>query len=651
VIVKKTIRLLLIEDDPDDILLLREMLVEASARRHLGTKYELECAESLSEGLSCIGKSAYDLVLLDLSLPDSQGLDTLGRVHREAPGTPIVMLTGSCDSTVRAKAIQGGAQDYLVKGQTDSNLLARTIDYAIERHRILDELKTKTQEALANEARFKIIVEKNTDGIIVVDTKGNMRFANPAAQTLFNRTSEDLLEEPFGFPLSGGETTEVDIIRKGGKVALAELRIVETEWEGESVFLACLHDVTEHKKLLAELEATRRQQLKTKDQFLSHISHELRSPLATIHEFITILLDGIAGAISSEQREYLEIVFRNVVQLGRMITDLLSITRSDAGTLSVEPCSMNLPENIEHTLDSVRTSANEKNIVISFDQDGALPLVYADPSRTQEIVTNLIENAIKFTPENGAIALRARRFDEDPEFVMVSVADTGCGIGLEDQERIFDYMQQGENSKDICRKGLGIGLYVCREFVSRQGGRIWLESQPGKGSIFYFILPIFSLEHILLTRLTEVHLSNPTSLIAADVAPSSKLPSETLDKQMLSEIQRLLQKCILPLTDIHLPTMPYPDDREGQVFFVLVSTDDKGAERVVQRIKDQLVILNDTQNLRLDIRVSFSMMNILEGEELTMERHAKEVAENIKQRMKTVNNPDSTSFIDANVPT
>jgi len=430
-------------------------------------------------------------------------------------------------------------------------------------------LKIKTREALANEARLKDIIEKNTDSLIIVNKEGNMRFANPAAEALLNRTMEDLLEEPFGFPLSQGGTTEVDIIRKDGEVALAELRVVETEWEGESAFLACLHDVTEHKKLLAELEETRRQQLKSKNQFLSHISHELRSPLATIQEFITILLDGIAGEISPEQNEYLEIVLRNVMQLNRMITDLLNITRSDAGTLSVEPCSMNLSEHIEHTLDSVRTSVNEKNIAISFEQDGELPLVYADPSRTQEILRNLIDNAVKFTPENGAITVRARRCDEDPEFIMVSVADTGCGIGPEDREKIFGYMQQGENTKDICRKGLGIGLYVCTEFVTRQGGRIWIESQPEKGSVFYFTLPVFSLEHILLTRLTEVHLSNPTSLIAADVAPASKSPSENLDKQMRSQIQRLLQKCILPLTDIHLPTMPYPEDKAGHVFLSL----------------------------------------------------------------------------------
>ena len=245
------IRVLLIEDNEDDALIIREILAQAT-----GAPFDLEWADRLATGLARLAKGGIDVVLTDLGLPDSQGLDTCTTVHAQAPDVPIVVLTGLEDTGLAVQAVQAGAQDYLVKGQIDSNLLVRAMRYAIERQQLLVELEQKTQELLqASETRFRTIIEKNADGIVIVDGNGMVRFLNPAAEDLFGRQAEDLVGELFGFPMVGRETTEVQIIRRGGETAVAEMRVVETEWEGEFGYLASLRDITERVQRERELEA------------------------------------------------------------------------------------------------------------------------------------------------------------------------------------------------------------------------------------------------------------------------------------------------------------------------------------------------------------------------------------------------------------
>ncbi len=257
------------------------------------------------------------------------------------------------------------------------------------------------------------------------------------------------------------------------------MNVVETTWEGENAYLASLRDVTEHKRILTELEQTRQQQLSLKDEFLSHVSHELRSPLTAIHQFITILLDGLAGDLNPEQREYMEIALKNVYQLQTMISDLLEITRAETGKLTIEPQCFSIAKVVDETCSTLKKSAAAKGIVLTADLQHDLPFVYADPVRIKQVLFNLIDNGIKFTPENGAITVRARISEQDPNFLCISVADTGCGISIEDHEKIFDRLYQTEQTISRSRKGLGLGLHICRELVSRHGGRIWVESQQG----------------------------------------------------------------------------------------------------------------------------------------------------------------------------
>jgi PAS domain S-box-containing protein len=251
-------------------------------------------------------------------------------------------------------------------------------------------------------------------------------------------------------------------------------------------------DVTERKEAAEALEQSRQAQIQFKDAFLSHVSHELRSPLTAIKQFSSILLSGVAGELNKEQHEYQQIVQRNIGQLQAMIDDLLEVTRLETGKLTVEPDRVSISDAVTDALDTLRGTARGKGITLSGDVPADLPVAYADQTRLRQILIILLDNAIKFTPDGGSVAIRARLLQQERSCLLLEVSDTGDGISPEVGERIFERLYQVSEPGTASRKGLGLGLYICKELVTRQGGRIWVESQPEKGSIFSFTLPVYS---------------------------------------------------------------------------------------------------------------------------------------------------------------
>jgi PAS domain S-box-containing protein len=238
----KIIKVLLIEDNPDDADLLRRKLSRSESGQFTVTPFT-----RLKEGLEHLAREGADLVLTDLGLPDSQGLDTITRVLYQSKHTPVVVLSGLDDEALAIKAVQLGAQDYLVKGKIEGDQLERALFYAIERSRLQVELERYTQELGKTKANLCKILEKNADAIIVVNKNRQTRFVNPAASILLKRKTKELLGKPFGFPLEAGETSEIDIIHQGGETTVAEMRVVDIDWEGEPAYLASLRDITERK--------------------------------------------------------------------------------------------------------------------------------------------------------------------------------------------------------------------------------------------------------------------------------------------------------------------------------------------------------------------------------------------------------------------
>ena len=236
-----------------------------------------------------------------------------------------------------------------------------------------------------------------------------------------------------------------------------------------------------------ELDRTRCEQLEMKDEFISHVSHELRSPLAALHQFTTIVLDGIAGEITAEQREYLEIVLKNALQLRDMIGDLLEVTRAEAGKLTINPQPVAMAEILKPILQTFERRAAEKGISLRAIHHADLPLVQADENRIGQVLSNLLDNALKFTSQ-GTVSISACE-DRQPGFLRIDVRDTGCGIPAEGLTKVFDRLYQAPNRLNASRKGLGLGLHICKQLVEMHGGRIWVESRDGHGATLSFTLP------------------------------------------------------------------------------------------------------------------------------------------------------------------
>jgi signal transduction histidine kinase len=348
-----------------------------------------------------------------------------------------------------------------------------------------------------------------------------------------------------------------------------------------------LRHAIERQHMQTENDRIRTHQLQFKDEFLSHVSHELRSPLNAIHQFVAILLDRLPGGSDAEERRLLEIVLRNAKQLQAMINDLFEVVGSRMGKLMIEPQPTSLADAIADTIDTLEGTATAKRITLSTDVVHPLPSAYADPMRLRQILIILVENAIKFTSAKGTVKIQARIFNRDPSALLLEVSDSGCGINQESIGRIFERLFQAENSNSTARKGLGLGLYICKELVARQGGQIWATSTPGQGAVFSVKLPIFSLFELLAPTLRKAaSIDCATALLVTELGSETGWLSDQMRREHSFEVRNVLQQCLHSSLDVLLPRMGSAGGVE--LFFMVVATDELGAAAVARQIREQL---------------------------------------------------------------
>jgi len=347
----------------------------------------------------------------------------------------------------------------------------------------------------------------------------------------------------------------------------------------------------ERQALLRSLEIAQKQQLEFKNQFLSHVSHELRTPLTCIHQYVTLILDGLAGPVAPDQADHLKTILKSVNQLHAMIRDLLEATRAESGKMRIEPRCVALGELLQQAVAMLRPTANEKKVGLEIGLDQRLPLVQADPDRVLEVLINLVDNAVKFTPADGAVMLQASLVDADPDSVYISVSDTGRGIGPEAKALIFERLYQDPDSVDNNRSGLGLGLFICREIVRLHQGRIWVSSEPGQGSTFTFTLPTYSLAKLLAPVITHQNrLRSDFVLVRIELTPLSNPPRGNW-KETWQQCLEIVRRCVYLDKDLVLPAMGASGAAE--TFYVVASTDLQRSGIMTTRIREQLERVSD----------------------------------------------------------
>jgi two-component system sensor histidine kinase GlrK len=222
-----------------------------------------------------------------------------------------------------------------------------------------------------------------------------------------------------------------------------------------------------------------------KSDFYSHMSHELRTPLTSIREGTNMFLEGLGGAVTDKQRELLTIVAEESNRLIELVNPLLDLSKLEAGMVAFHLVSTDLSPLVERSVREVAPLAEAKNIRIEIAMD-ELPSVSVDAERILQVLRNLIGNALKFTPQGGSVRIAARR---EKDGVRVSVADTGPGIAGEEINTIFEKFRQAPSANSRGFQGSGLGLAIVKHIVHEHGGRVWVESEVGRGSTFSLVLP------------------------------------------------------------------------------------------------------------------------------------------------------------------
>ena len=415
-----------------------------------------------------------------------------------------------------------------------------------------------------------------------------------------------------------------------------EKRVAERTSSLEEANRALKKEILERQKAEQEAARSREAQLKAKAEFLSHVSHELRSPLAVVHQFTTILLDGLAGELKPDQREYLDIMFRNVNQLKHMIDDLLEASRAETSKLTVRRSSISISEVIAQALQALAEASKGNGIALKSEFQEGLPPVHADPARIYQVLINLLDNALKFSPPDATVTVRAQVFSDDPTFILVSVTDCGCGIEAQHAERVFDRLYQVEGAHQATRRGLGLGLYICKELIGLHGGAIWINSKSKglAGTTVHFTLPVFSITNMIAPIVVkDGEFAASLALLTIKVSPATSWRAERDREGTLQKVQQVLEGCILADLDVILPMQSHAST---DYVNILARTDQHGAEVMRMRFRDQLSRINKPMATEVAYSIESEVIDLekLDKESLP-EKSVADVAAYLKKRLKS----------------
>jgi PAS domain S-box-containing protein len=532
------LNVLLIEDDAGDASLIRRALLGSGAV----SDSRLTWDRTLAQAKATMHGAPPDAILLDLTLPDSAGIDTVRAVRAAAPRSAILVLTGHDDMQTALQTLEAGAQDYIFKGDVDARTLSRAIRYARERHTLESQLARSRE-------RYRMFAEAGSDWLWETDAEHRFTYFSESFQTitgfnqnqLLGRSRRDLIapegegdaiaahiacldrHDPFKhfeypvrdnagnlrhFRVSGvpvfegpqfvgyrGVASDISGFRALGqqlRQRMVELEHSRDQLADQAAELTAMAEETERQKDLAEAEA------RAKTDFLSTMSHEIRTPMTAVLGITDLLRKE---PLSERQRTLVDTVHEAGHTLVSILNDILDVSKLQAGRLDLYPEPTDVCGVAERACQLFTARADEGGNRIRLEIDETVPAwLTMDGHRLGQILFNLIGNAVKFT-RNGLITLRMAALPEhdgpndgDRMRLEVAVIDTGEGIAPERLPMLFARFQQGDSPAARERGGSGLGLALCKALVERMGGKIGAESTPGQGSRFFFHVPVTRLD-------------------------------------------------------------------------------------------------------------------------------------------------------------
>jgi PAS domain S-box-containing protein len=502
-------RLLLVEDDAGFARLLREMFKEQGS-----PDTELIHAESMAEAETHLDDQAFDIILLDPGLPDSQGIDSVRRATVAAPRVPVVVLTGRDDESLALLALQAGAVDYLIKGQIDTRGLMRFLRYAVERNAMEDALFAEKERAL-------VTLNSIGDAVACTDSLGNLTLLNVVAQELtgwsweeaagrpmaeviriVDGTSREAIPDPVTLVVGRDRTVHLPansiLIRRDGfetpiEESVATIRDRADQPAGAVIVIRDVSAARSSQQQLRvvsdELERSNREL----QDFATIASHDLQEPLRKIRAFGDRLAEHSAGVLDEDASDFLRRMTNAAGRMQTLIKDLLEYSQVTLRPEPPRPVDLGLivSEVLTDLEERVRLSAGTVHV-------GQLPTILGSPFQMRQLFQNLIANALKFHPVGVApsvhIAAVARgdrrgakgRLDREPVWE-ISVRDNGIGFEEKHVERIFAPFQRLHGRQAY--EGTGMGLAICRRIAAQHGGGITAQSTPGTGATFTLTLP------------------------------------------------------------------------------------------------------------------------------------------------------------------
>jgi PAS domain S-box-containing protein len=359
------------------------------------------------------------------------------------------------------------------------------------------------EEVNKDKAYIENLVENAADAVISTDIEDRILTWNRGAEVLLGYSKEQALNQSLAIVLPSDRLHELAEIRdkvrlegvirnletkrktKDGTILEAALAVspIHDGTGGIVGFLHLAKDITEKKRYEHRLKELDR----LKSDFVSNVSHELRTPLTAIKGSVDNMLDGITGPMNEKQTRYLARIKSNADRLTRLINDLLDLSRIEAGKIDLKPANLALVGLAQEIAENIRPVAAEKLIRLEVAASDTGATAWADRDKIIQVLMNLIGNAVKFTPERGKVTVAVHKNGDG--WAQISVADTGPGILPEEARRIFDRFYQIAQVGKQKAKGTGLGLAICKTLVEMHGGRIWMESEVGRGSTFFFTLP------------------------------------------------------------------------------------------------------------------------------------------------------------------